>query len=81
MTFTNTEDEETVTAYKYLKFQDAMLYSDGTAYVDLINYDVPQCGWLVFDEESFETEKGTEYAGYSSLKLMYNSLCAARKAE
>ena len=67
--------EEDVDSYKYLKFTDAIVYKNGTGYVDLLNYDCPKYGW--FDEEGFSTSL-LDYAGYKSLDFLYNQCIASQ---
>ncbi len=74
----NGDASEDVTAYRYLKFTNAVLYADGTGYIDIMNYTQPEYGW--WGNEGFSTELG-DYLGYTSLDILYNQCIACQKAE
>lgn len=74
--------EEDVTAYKYIRYKDLMLYADGTGYVDLLDYTNPVVPgiWYFGDEDYyFESANGEEYAGFKDLNSLENQCIIAQK--
>ena len=70
--------EEVVTAYRYVRFENAMVYADGTAYVDLMNYSIPEYSWGI--GEGFKSASGQTYLGYSDFDKLYNQCINSQKA-
>ena len=65
------EGTEDVSVYRYIRFKNAVLYPDGTGYVDLTNSEYPNTDNFS-DEGTFRTAVSS-YSGYSSFEALYNA--------